>query len=167
MAIIKASYTKKLAAAKANIRYIQHRPGRNGESRTRTLFSSDGALGRWQAYGLIETAAQGSLFYRIVVSPDPAREDTNKDVFLREITEQTMQCLAERVEQPIEWVAAEHDDHASHRHVHILAIVPRRLQRADFQVLRETATAACLAQRQERDMLREQQKEQGEEAGWE
>ncbi len=90
MAIVKASYTKSRAAAKAAIRYIQHRPGKDGNKMTRTLFGSDGVLGRSQAYRMIDDAAKGTVFYRIVISPDPEKEDTKKDLHLWTITEQTM-----------------------------------------------------------------------------
>ncbi len=70
--------------------------------------------------------------------------------------------LAERLQTRISWVAAEHNDHAPHRHIHIVAIVPEKLNVQDFQTLRQTATAACLAQRNERDLLREQSQEQEE-----
>src|ERR1700686_2992229 len=152
MAIVKATYTKSSAGAKAGVRYIEHRPGKDGEKITRTLFGIDGLMGRWQANRMIDEAQKGSIFFRFVISPDPKQEDTGKDLFLREITEKTMLSLEERLQKQVQWVAAEHDDHAPHRHVHVVAIVPGRLQVQDFQVLRHTATEAALAQRQERDL---------------
>src|SRR5436309_8371760 len=166
MAIIKATYTKSSAGAKASIRYIEHRPGKDNEKVTRTLFGSDGAMGRWQAYRMIDEAEKGSLFFRFVISPDPKREDTGKDLFLREVTEKTMLSLEERLHKQVSWVAAEHDDHAPHRHVHVVAVVPGRLQVRDFQAMRQAATAAALVQRHERDLVREQQAQKREEAQW-
>ncbi len=96
MAIVKATYTKSSAGAKASIRYMEHRPGKDGEKVTRTLFGSDGLLGRWQAYQMIDEAEKGSLFFRFVISPDPKQEDTQRDLHLREVTEQTMQTLEHR-----------------------------------------------------------------------
>src|SRR5260221_831108 len=169
MAIVKATYTKQSAGAKASIRYIEHRPGKDGEKITRTLFGSDGLMGRWQAYRMIDTAEKGSIFFRFVMSPDPKKEDTRKDLHLREITEQTMHTLEERLHKQIAWVAAEHNDHAPHRHVHIVAVVPGRLQVQDFQSLRQTATEAALFQRHERDLLQEhkEREREREEAQWE
>src|SRR5216683_2662935 len=155
MAIVKATYTKQSAGAKASIRYIEHRPGKDGEKITRTLFGWDGAMGRVQAYRMIDAAEKGSIFFRFVMSPDPTREDSAKDLHLREITEQTMHTLEERLHKHVAWVAAEHNDHAPHRHVHIVAVVPGRLQVQDFQLLRKTATEAALQQRKERDLLAE------------
>src|SRR5205809_175366 len=124
MAIVKATYTKNSASAKASIRYIQHRRGADGAKTRRVLFGMDGALGRLSAYRMIEEAEQGSLFYRFIISPDPNREDSEKNLFLRDITEKTMQHLADRIGKQTFWVAAEHADHAPHRHIHVVAVVP-------------------------------------------
>src|SRR6266699_1296439 len=148
MAIVKASYTKSSGGAKASIRYIAHRPGKDNEKTARTLFGSDGLMGRYEAYRMIDEAEKGSLFFRFVMSPDPKQEDTEKDLFLREITEKTMLSLEDRLHREVQWVASLHDDHAPHRHVHIVAVVPGRLQPQDFQSMRKIATEAALAQRQ-------------------
>ena len=167
MAIIKANYTKKRASAKASIRYIEHRPGKEGERITRALFSSDGLMGRYAAYDMIDKATEGSSFFRFVMSPDPAKEDTQKDLALRDITKRTMDTLEERLGKSVSWVAAIHADHAPHRHVHILAVVAGRLQPQDFQALRKTATSVSLQQRKELDVVREQQARERSEAEWE
>ncbi len=169
MAIVKATYTKQSVGAKASIRYIEHRPGKDGEKITRTLFGWDGVMGRHQAYRMIDAAEKGSIFFRFVLSPDPNKEDSAKDLHLREITEHTMTTLEERLHKQVSWVAAEHNDHAPHRHVHIVAIVPGRLQVQDFQLLRETATEQALFQRRERDLLQEhkEREREWEEAQWE
>ncbi len=39
MAIVKATYTKSRGGAKASIRYIEHRPGKDGDKITRNLFT--------------------------------------------------------------------------------------------------------------------------------
>jgi hypothetical protein len=163
MAIVKASYTRKREIAKASIRYMQHRPGKDGAKLTRTLFNSDGLLTRKQAYGVIDAAATGSTFFRFVISPDPAKEDTGNDLFLREITELTMLQLEDRLQKRVQWIATEHSDHAPHRHVHVLAVVTGRLTTQDLQSLRETATHAALLQRKERDLAQEQKEREREE----
>ena len=167
MAIFKATYTKRGEGAKASIRYIQHRPGKEGAKITRTLFGADGLLGRYQAYRMIDEAEKGSIFFRFVLSPDPQKEDSEQDLHLREITERTMDTLEKRLQKQVSWVAVEHADHVPHRHVHVVAVVPGRIQVQDFQALRTTATQACLEQRHERDLVREQQVREREDAGWE
>ena len=101
---------------------------------------------------MIDEAGQGSLFYRLVISPDPRTEDAERDLHLREIIEKTMLYLEDRFQQEIPFVAAEHDDHSPHRHTHILAVLPGRLSPQDLAALRGVATEAALFQRQERDL---------------
>jgi hypothetical protein len=158
MAIVKASYTTIPAGAKASIRYIEHRPGKDGAKITRNLFGIDGLMGREQAYRLIDEAEEGSKFYRFILSPDPKQEDTKRDLHLREVTEKTMQTLMARLKQEVAWVAAEHDDHSPLRHVHVVAVVKGKLHTRDFQAMRQRATEAALFQRKERDLAREQQR---------
>jgi hypothetical protein len=166
MAIVKANFTKDTGGAKASVRYIQHRPGIEGASVTRTLFGSDGLMGRYEAYRMIDEAQQGSRFFRFVFSPDPHGEDTHQDLNLRVITEHIMQQLEDRLQQSVTWVGVQHADHAPHRHVHVVAVVTGRLNAQDFQALRQAATEACLQQRRERDLVLNQQVKAGEEAQW-
>jgi hypothetical protein len=167
MAIVKATYTKSSGGAKASIRYMQHRKGADNAKMNRTLFNGDGAMGRWQAYRMIDEAEKGSFFFRFVISPDPKAEDTEKDLFLREITERTMFALEDRCNKQLQWVAVEHTDHAPHRHVHVLAIVLGRLQVQDLQAMRQIATETALFQRKQRDLIQEHTRMKGQDAQWE
>src|SRR5437660_2022433 len=139
MAVVKNNYIKQdgreKAKAKATIRYIQNRVGKDKAKTSRTLFGRDGLLGRYEAYRMIDESEQGSVFYRITISPDSQTEDTKRDLHLRDVTEQTMLSFEERIKQQVQWVAAEHADHTSLRHVHIVAVIPGRLQRQDFRAL--------------------------------
>ena len=166
MAIVKATYTKSRDAAKATIRYIQHRPGRDGERTARTLFTSDGAMEREEAYRMIDEAKKGSIYFRFAVSPDPRLEDHQWDLDMRAMTQTTMQTLEDRLQKPLSWLAVEHADHTSHRHVHVLAVVPKRLFPQDLQSLRQSATTACLEQRRELDQVWQQREQEREEAMW-
>jgi hypothetical protein len=162
MAIVKASFTRSRSEAKAFIRYIQHRKGLDGQKITRELYGLDGALARLEGYEMIDAAERGSVFFRIIINPDPKTENTHKDLSLKAITAQTMHTLAELVGREVPYIAATHADHAPLPHAHILACVKGRLNTKDLQALRETATEAALAQRQERDKQQEQQREGGE-----
>src|SRR6266516_3586013 len=119
MAIVKVSYTRKGRAAKAAVRYIENRPGKDGVRSVRTLFTADGKVQRAEVYTMIDQAAKGSYFFRLVISPDPQREDSDKNLALRELTEKTIQSLEARFRQPLQWVATIHADHAEHRHVNL------------------------------------------------
>jgi hypothetical protein len=168
-----ATYVKKgvreRADAKETIRYIQHRRGRDNERMSRTLFGLDGVMDRHQAYRMIDEAPKGRYFYRIIINPDPAKEDSERDLPLRELIATTMQALEARREMHVPWVAAVHDDHSDKRHIHALAVVKGRLNVEDLAALRQAATEEALFRRRERDLMREaiERQRQREEAEWE
>jgi hypothetical protein len=155
MAIVKVNFVKRDKSqkqrAKAAIRYFQHRPGKDGKKLRRILFGLDGSMERDEAYHMIDDAEKGSLFFRFVLSPDPTSEDTGGDLDLRLIARQMMLQLEETLNKQAPWVGAVHADHAVHRHVHLLAVLPRRLATNDLANLRAAASAACEAQLRERD----------------
>jgi hypothetical protein len=63
--------------------------------------------------------------------------------------------LEERYGKSIQFVAAIHDDHAPHRHVHALVILNgRRLTRDDFASLRDHARNRALTERRYKDRVR-------------
>ena len=163
MAIFKANHVKRgrdaTKRAKASIRYIQHRRGKDGEKITRTLFNSYGPMDRDEAYSIIDDAPKGAYFYRFIISPDPTHEDHNHDLDMRDIATQTMLALEERLGVPMQWVGAIHADHAPHLHAHLIAVVPKRLSIKDFMALRQHATAACLEQRNFLDLVRGHERE--------
>src|SRR5262249_58214495 len=99
-----------------------------------------------------EAPKKGRYYYRMVISPDPRREDRYKDLDLRMLTRSTMLKLEERYGKAIQFAAAIHDDHALHRHVHALVILNgRRLTRDDFAALRDHARNRALTQRRYMD----------------
>src|SRR2546421_3627742 len=155
MAIVKANYTQQGRKAKAAVRYIENRPGKDGARVVRTLFKADGKVERGDVYDMIDQADKTSYFFRLVISPDPQREDSDKNLSLREIAERAIQSLEDRFQQPLQWVAAIHADHAEHRHIHAIAIVPGRLQVQDFQRMRGAATEEAREQRRQLDLARE------------
>ena len=107
MAVVKANYVRRgvgeRETAKANIRYIQERPGRDKEKLTRPLFNSVGFMGRHEAYQFIDAEAKkGSYFYRLKLSPDPATEDTKRDLNMQKLTRSMMQRLEKRLKSPVQ-----------------------------------------------------------------
>lgn len=159
MAVVKANYVKRGVEAKnrakATIRYIQERPDKQKEKQERTLFGSDGTLTREQVYRMIDEASKDTLFYRLVISPDPNKEDSLRDLNLAELTKQTMAELENRLKTHIFFAAVEHNDHAPHRHVHVMAILNRKLSRADINFLRSKASSASALQRRILDLKQE------------
>jgi hypothetical protein len=75
----------------------------------------------------------------MVLSPDPKREDTQGDLSMRELTMKTITALQKRLNIPVRFIAALHDDHTDIRHVHIIALVNRSLTLRDFQAMRMAA----------------------------
>ena len=158
--IIKANYCKRdntdRRRAIDNVRYIMHRRDREGNRVTRDLFGFEGLVTKDTAYRMIsEAPKKGRYYYRMIISPDPRREDRYKDLDLRTLTRATMLKLEERYGKSIQFVAAVHDDHAPHRHVHALVILNgRRLTRGDFAALRDHARNRALTQRRYMDRVR-------------
>lgn len=167
MAIVKiSSFTRSRGAAKASVRYISHRPGQDGRVTVRIIYGIDGEVTKTDAYQMIDEAKRGAAFFRIIISPDPQKEDPLKDLYLWQITEQTMLTLEDRLQIQIPFIAAEHDDHTGNRHVHLLACAKARIDKPDLKALRDSATQAALEQRQERDLARQAKRRSVEEAQW-
>ena len=162
--IVKANYTRKGGAAKAAVRYIENRPGKDGARLVRTLFNADGKLERGAAYAMIDRAAKSSYFFRLVISPDPESEDNGKTLSLQAITERTVQSLEARLRRPLQWVATIHADHAEHRHIHAIAILPQRLNVQDFQRMRSAAADAAKEQHRQLELAREQRERSQEQS---
>jgi hypothetical protein len=155
------------AKAKENVRYIQHRPDKDNERVMRPLFTNDGPMTRLEAYQFIDEAPKGTHFYTIIINPDPEKEDTHKDLDMRQIAITTMQSIEEIVKTPLSWVAAIHDDHTDKNHVHALAAVNRRLDTPELNRIRDATTHACLEQRRELDRTLSRQAREREGDGWE
>src|SRR5437899_4152606 len=152
MAIVKVKFVKpgrnERESAKANIRYIQNRRGKDGAKITRTLFGNGGVMGRSDAYSLIDEAEQGSRFFRVILNPDVKTEDTKRDLNMQEVIETTISAIKEWGEREVSWVAAIHADHTPQRHIHALVITKERL--LPVNLMRDTATNECVEQRRER-----------------
>jgi hypothetical protein len=66
MAIVKISYTKSRGAAKASVRYIAHRPGKDGRATVRSIYGIDGEVSKADAYNMIDEAKRGAVYFRIL-----------------------------------------------------------------------------------------------------
>jgi hypothetical protein len=160
MAVVKLKYLKDRAHLKRHLRYITHRRGREGGSLTRKLFGSEGLTDKQAVYALIDAARRGTVFYKFMINPDPAKEDTYKDLDLEHLTRQTIQALERKLGLSLPFVAVLHPaDHTNLRHVHGIFLLPRRISQAAFKKLRQvawtTATAQARLQRRGRDRVLE------------
>ena len=151
MAVVKANYCKRgpteREIAKANIYYIQTRPGRDKQRQSRVLFGPGGNMSRYEANQFITDAPEGTYFYRLKLSPDPTLEDGKRDLNMQKLTRALMKRLEKRLKTAIPWAAALHDDHTDIRHVHILAAIPRRLNMYELEWLIREATFLSQTQR--------------------
>jgi hypothetical protein len=106
---------------------------------------------------MIDAAEQGTVFFRMVIGPDPKREDTGRDLDLQTITRKTMLTLEERLQRRIQFIATEHNDHSTKRHVHAIVMVRlakgERLSASDYKLLREAATDSAYMQRRALDLV--------------
>jgi hypothetical protein len=155
MATFKTSYTTNPLSAKASITYIVSRPNRQGRAQSRVLFGIDGEVSLEQARRMVTEVRTGTTFYRFILSPDPKREDTRRDIRLSQVATATILDLEERLGHQIPFVGAIHDDHSPYRHVHLIALAQGRLTPLDLAAIRASATAASLLERQLADRTRE------------
>lgn len=166
MAVVRATFIKSGGLAKANIRYIQHRAGKEGKKTTRELFTFDRTIARQEAYEMINSVHRDTYFYRISLNPDPKQEDHKRDLDLKQLTRETMRALEEYLGKSIEFVAAIHADHTERRHAHLLALLPRNMNKQDLTFFRQELTTQAKSQRRELDrqpdlaLLREKEREQ-------
>ncbi len=153
---MKASYTRALADAKRYVRYIAHRSAGRPGRLVRELWNDQGRVDRLRAYELLDRHPQGrgTSYFRFAISPDPRSEDSRRDLDVRAVTSRTMRELEDRLGRPVEWVAALHDDHADHRHTHVLAVVRGAVRTDDLQALAAEATSAAREQRRSLDHAR-------------
>jgi len=144
--------------AKARLGYIAGRPGKEKEDMSRPLFGFGGQLSREQAERMIANAPKGTIFFPIILSPDPTRENKEKDVDLWHVTRQTFVALERRLqlEGKIQFIAAEHNDHTDIAHIHSIALIKGgRIGREELRLLRQAATQEALLQRHARDVVRD------------
>jgi hypothetical protein len=105
----------------------------------------------------VATVGRGTVFFKFVISPDPKREDSLKDLDLPFITRRTIRKLEKAVGRRFFFVAAVHNaDHTPIRHIHGIFLVSGRLSKEQFRLLQEVAraeaTSGALLLRRARDL---------------
>jgi hypothetical protein len=158
MAIVKINYTQSKHRIRAHLRYITHRKGAREGRITRPLFNAEGAFDPPSAERLIEAAPRGTVFFKLILSPDPQREDSRKDLDLWALTCQTLRQVQTVLSHHVPFVATVHADHTPLRHVHGFFLVNGRISQEKFARLRalwKTATQAAARQRRVLDRRRE------------
>jgi hypothetical protein len=142
MAVVTLKYIRNKEQIKANLRYFTHRSGREKEKKTRPIFTNVGETDKQEFYKQVSLAGRGTLFYKFMISPDPKREDSLKDLDLLYITRRTIRKLEKAIDRRLFFVAAVHNaDHTPLRHVHGIFLVKGRLSKEQFKTLQEVACA--------------------------
>ena len=154
MAIVKANYTKSNGSAKANIRYIQHRKGKDGATIVRTLFGSDGTMNRGEAYQMIDEAEKNIKFFRFVLNPDPQKENAQKNLDLWKVTQDFMLKVRDK-RGAFQFVAVEHNDHTDKPHIHAVCLLSGKVTKADLASFRQMGREVALSQREALESAKE------------
>ena len=127
--------------AKLHLGYIGNRPGKDGEVLDRTLFGKGfGAYTPEQVQQLIEQAPDNTLFWRLILNPDPVLENAGKSLDLRALTADAVRWLekrlgTEKLPRDIPFVAAIHDDHSPKAHVHGILFMRRQGREKPIQAV--------------------------------
>jgi hypothetical protein len=93
MAVVTFKYIRDKEQIKANLRYITNRSGREHEKLTRAIFTNVGQTDKQEFYRQVRYAGRGTVFFKFMISPDPKREDSGKDLDLPHITRRTIRKL--------------------------------------------------------------------------
>src|SRR3712207_4026112 len=102
----------------------------------------------------------------MIISPDPEKEDAQKDLDMWEMTKEIVRWLEEHLgNRDIPFIAAEHNDHTEKRHIHALMLMQRKgremlITKDTIEALREAANAEVILQRDARDYLQTEEKRQ-------
>jgi hypothetical protein len=159
MAVVKLKYIRNRAQIKAHLRYITHRAGESQEKITRPLFNETGLTEKQATYRMIDAAKRGTLFYKMMISPDGKREDAYKDLDLQSVTRRTVQAIEKRIGIRVRFVATVHNDHTLLRHVHGFFLISKRLTKEEFKSLaltaRQGASLEARLQRKAQDRVRQ------------
>ena len=87
--------------------------------------------------------------YRLTLSPDPRDQDAGHRLDLRAWTDDVM-----RQAGPARWVAVTHEQ-SDHRHVHVVAVAPRRIQVSDLRAMRAAGDEHARANEREFEKTRD------------
>ncbi len=104
-----------VARARAHVRYIQFRPGKEGEREERTFFNGlrDGIYNREVNLAISAQNPKGTVMHKLILSPGVEGAD------VQEYTREVMAELCSRKGQDLEWYAVVHDN-TNNEHAHVV-----------------------------------------------
>jgi hypothetical protein len=145
--------------AKKHLGYIETRHGKDYEIMERPLFGKGGRYSPEQATKIIDNAPGNTLFWKMILNPDPVLENPEKLLDLRQLTNDAVRWLEFRIgiegqARNLPYIGAIHDDHTQLAHIHAVVLMSRlgRERPITPQILREfNLTVSALALDQVRD----------------
>src|SRR4051794_19139457 len=104
--------------ARETLGYNHNRPGSDNEEEGRILFGTNGVpLTEEEALKLIDGASKQTLFWRMILSPDPNRENKDKILDLQQLTDDLAKYLKVELQRPIPYIGVVHNN-TNIPHVH-------------------------------------------------
>ena len=119
--VVKHSYlsgkNQGMGRAKAHLRYIQFRAGKDKEDESRSFFNNlrDDITGRDVAMSVAEQDPRGTVMHKLILSPGVQGAD------VKEYCREVMADLSSKKGLDLEWYAVQHDN-TSNPHVHIVVM---------------------------------------------
>lgn len=119
--VVKHSYlsgkNQGMGRAKAHLRYIQFRAGKDKEEESRSFFNNlrDDITGRDVAMSVSEQDPRGTVMHKLILSPGVQGAD------VKEYCREVMADLSSKKGLDLEWYAVQHDN-TSNPHVHIVVM---------------------------------------------
>lgn len=120
----------------SSVTYYAHRRDTQGQQVSRNGFSRDQDDLDLQAMKAVIENADGTYYYRVVLSPGAPRDS---DVDLKEWTRDLMLEL-EGKHGDFPYVAIEHRDQTDYAHVHLVMVLDQKLTRVELDQLRDAGT---------------------------
>jgi len=170
--VVKHSYltgkSRGVGRAKAHVRYIQFRAGKDKDEEPRSFFNNlrDDVTGRHVSESISNQDPRGAVMHKLILSPGVQGAD------VKEYCREVMAELSSRKGLDLEWYAVQHDN-TSNPHVHIVVMGKDqhghrvKITRDDYTKIKETGDRYLERNRHldrdEKDRDKDQDKEQEKE----
>jgi hypothetical protein len=136
--------------------YNHNRPGSdNEEGEGRILFGTDGKpMSEKEALELIENASKNTLFWKMILSPDPNSENKDKLLDLQQLTDDLVRYLKKELKRPIPYIGVVHNN-TDIPHVHAIILIERfgremLITKKRIEALKKLAAGQALEQQRNR-----------------
>ena len=141
--------------ARETLGYNHNRPGSDNEEEERILFGEDGVpLTEEEAEELIKNASKNTLFWKMILSPDPNSENKEKLLDLQQLTGDLVNYLKKELKRPVPYIGVVHNN-TDIPHVHAILLIERfgremLITKKRIEALKKLAAGQALEQQQNR-----------------